>query len=346
MFQRSALLLNQPRSKLKVSVLFPKTTFFTALLLPLTGILISARANEKIPDCIQIFRQMNETLQSSYITASTLEKVRALFDDSSLSPKERGEKAFQAVVEDRLQLLDPQEARLVLKFLKSHVFRVPVDSINGINGSFSAPAFSPKKITLTLPKEYQESIVEYAILSHELEHYIQYSLATKTLSDRLGFFFDSLDHLADIKYEREIGAMLSEFQFLNTLPPRMIQEARNEIIHHLEELHPSTLQFLLLLFSAAESTPVEYIQRQHQARRYDRASLKAMYPALSKSSIGTKRWAHTFALSYGSILGVRAVFEGISEVKEFCSDFRQRISKTKDLPSGKAALLQICQRLS
>jgi|GEM_PF-2990295 len=286
--------------------------------------------------CVRIFQQINREIQGGFVNPETKQRVAEYFSDATLHPKERARRAFVAVVSDRLSLLPKNEAKKVQEFLKKRVFRNYSDSAGSIRAYLHEPIFE-KKIMLSLPELIQETTMEYGILIHELEHYIQNRAATRTIPLAYQNFFEKVDHFVDYTYEREVGAMIAEFEFMNTIPIEVRRATVQTISRNSGFFSKKTRDLLISLLDLYSQTPLEHVERQHLRGRYSRSAIEKLRDRL------LRKQSLILLSAPSESLAVIAIRDQINELKEVCERLLQAPDLHPQSQQGKAGLFRVCE---
>jgi len=94
----------------------------------------------------------------------------------------------------------------------------------------------------------------------------------------LGFVLPQTQQkIADFNYEREKGAMMVEFEFMNSIPMSARYEVFQEISQNKNIFEPETLKVLYLLLVPNSTTPLDHVAFQHRVGRYNKKSIEAHY---------------------------------------------------------------------
>lgn len=278
---------------------------------------------------------MNQEIREGFVSPQTRQRVAEYFSDKSLDPRDRARMAFIAVVSDRLLLLPKKEAKKVQEFLEKRVVRSYHDSPGNIHAFLHEPPFS-KKIILNLPELIQETTMEYGILIHELEHYIQNRAVTWSIPLAYKNFFEKVDHFVDYTYEREIGAMIAEFEFMSAIPIEVRRATVQTITHHSELFSKKTADLLISLLDLYSRTPMEHVERQHMRGRYNRSAVEKLRDRL------LKKQAMILLSAPSESLAVIAIRDQIHEMKGVCQGLLHEVAQQPQAHEDKAALLKIC----
>lgn len=254
-----------------------RPTLFILLLLASKILAPSVQANENGTFCVQLFKEMNQQIELGFVLSQTQRKIAAYFTDATLTPQERAAKVFEAVVSDRIRLLAEPEAQQVMRFLKERVIRKYNETGKLISAEFIDGLISKSKIQLNIPIEIRNSILEYTILIHELEHYIQTLAVSHSAQGKWNLFFSNLVDFVDLHYEREKGAMLVEFEFMNSIPMSARYEVFQEISQNESVFESNTLKILYLLLAPNGTTPLDHVAFQHSVGRYNKKNIEADY---------------------------------------------------------------------
>lgn len=295
--------------------------------------------------CIATFKKMNHQLESDPIQPETRSKIVEYFLDDSLTPELRAKKAFNAVVSDRIRLLSKKNADMVSRFLTNRVTRFYQKEGTFVSGIFVEGLFQKKQIMLELPEKFRESILEYAILTHELEHYIQNLSTTDKLAGEARLFIDSLTNPADHTYERELGAMMAEFHFMKSIPLETRKAAKNEVMLYRFHLEKSSLEFLLSLLDVEKDEVSGYLEKQHLLGRYDRKAVEILAKDIRSSNSDIKTKALFMISAYSVIPAGMAINSGYRELNKFCRQIIAPEKPLEDDPPKKAAWIEICKQL-
>lgn len=240
-----------------------------------TESLAEAQDSNKSSYCVGVFQKINDEIRFGYVSPKTRERVTQYLNDKKVPAKDRAKKIFYEVISDRIKLLPKKEGQIVKNFLLDHVVLDHQESGSPVfAGFFDESHYGKKEIIISIPIDLSDTIIEYTLLTHELEHYIQSLAISHSPMGIDKSSIESVTHFVDFKYEKEVGAMLSEFEYLNVIPP----ENRNQLAQSIKE-NPSlfdedTTQFLQSILNFHGTTPMEYVKKQHAIGRYDRESIR------------------------------------------------------------------------
>lgn len=303
---------------------------------------VSAQDQEKVTHCVALFRRMNHEIKTGYVQLDTRMRIAEVFSDETLSPQQRAKNAFDVVVSDRIGLLTKGDAEQVKKFLNERVMRNY--QVNGryVDGGFFDSPLVNKKIKIHLPQNFSESIIEYAMLTHELEHYIQTRVASKGFAGGMRLFVDSLNHFVDHKYEREMGAMIAEFNFMKALPLEIRKNAQKEVMLYRFNLSKGSLDLLLSMLDVEQFDVSSYIQKQHESGRYNRNSFIAFEQSMQLKYGDLKTQMVLLIGGYGSIPTMMGLSKIWSEIKQWCGGQLSEEKERRGL--SVEALLEVCKR--
>lgn len=313
--------------------------FFLTIILSIDLTLISAQGAEHPGRCVRIFREMNHEIQSGYVTPQTKERVLQFFHDKKIPPEKRAKRIFAQIVSDRLKLLSKKEAKLVRNFLRKNIFQDYQESGSPLFAAFFDQDWPDKKeIVLSLPVDLRDTIIEYTVLTHELEHYIQSLAIARDSSLKKQKATEMLTHFVDIKYEQEVGAMLSEFEYLNSIPLEIKQSIVQTIATQPETFEPDTAEFLLMLLGTQKLTPMEHVQHQHQIGRYDRKSLEQLQDQ--------PLWFGSLAFLAAPTepMAIETISQHISKIHEVCQQLTEKEKSHSHSLGTKKNLLLLCKK--
>lgn len=325
------------------SVKFKITLFALLTTFPIQA--IHAQPNKKDPYCVIVFKKMNKELSQGYVKTETQQRIANYFFDETLSPKERARMTFLAVLSDRMSLLKKNEAAEVEKFLKEKVF-ISYNDLEFFYGGFISNPTVEKHIMMSVPEALNNTIFEYAVLVHELEHYIQELVATRPIFGSFKHILNRTQHYVGVTYESEIGAMMSEFEFMNSIPREKRLDALEYIKKNRHLFNRDTLHLLVSILALHNHTPTDYVETQHRGGRYDiemvekKASEYGMqeYGPLDQ---GFDRLLTTLVVLPTVItIGVLATPAAISGLKNFCTK-----SLNQDKSNLNDSLLEICKKM-
>jgi len=175
---------------------------------------------------------------------------------------------FKINLERLLNELPPEDAHKVKRLLQTdYIF-----SKKTRNGYFSGgDAFydvNLRSIRVELPAYYQGTEVENILKFHETIHMLNHIRRDSTISKIAKLKLETYqDNFLHIKFE-EFGAMSAEWQYLQSIPPKV----RAEIISTLEIdvfLNHNYKNFLLNVFKDKSIDPVQYINKWRDFGRYN-----------------------------------------------------------------------------
>lgn len=152
--------------------------------------------------------------------------------------------------------------------------------------------------------------------------------------EKVKLLIDSFTNFSEHNYHREFGAMLAEFQFLDSVSLEIRKKAREE-----------TLKLLLLLLDVEATDPLQYIEKQHHSGRYDKASLKKIQQNVEEKHSSFKMQLFVLGASYGDIPGVLAVSKAMTEIKSACEKLADGHNSPAHHLQESSALIQICTKL-
>lgn len=295
--------------------------------------------------CVRVFQELNREIRSGYVTPQTRERVTQYFYDQKIPAQDRAKKIFAAVVSDRIKLLPKKEAKAVRKFLLKNVFQDYQESGSpAFAGFFNSSPPDKKEIVVSLPVDLRDTIIEYTMLTHELEHYIQsLAIARKPITRRHSTA-ELVTHFVDLTYEKEVGAMLSEFEYLNAIPQEERKKLVQSVINHPKLFEPDTQELILNLLDHGSTTPMEHVVFQHQKGRYDRDSL--LWNNYDSFWLG----ALIFLSGSTDSMAVEAITQQLSQIKKVCEELtEQKKARLQTLESVDSVrkvrdLLPLCLR--
>lgn len=290
----------------------------------------SDRLSDRASYCVEIFRAINDEIRSGYVSPQTRERVVQLFHDKKVPPEKRARKIFAQIVSDRLKLLSKKESKIIRNFLGKNIFYDYQESGSPVfAGFFDEDWPNKKEIILSLPVDLKDTIVEYTLLTHELEHVIQSLIVQRNKFGKHRYDVERLTHFVDVKYEKELGAMLSEFEYFNSIPFDIRKRVLSATQSHPEFFDPDTAKLISILLDNESKNPMDHVKRQHESGRYDRASIQA---------------SQDEALFFGSLIflggatesdALKKIAQQLTEVKEACE---------KIVELDKKDLLPLCQQ--
>lgn len=331
--------------------------FFICLAVFLENV-IYAKSEKKEPYCVQVYRKINEELKLGYVKPETKEKIAGYFFDETLSPKERARKTFLAVLGDRIRLLNQNEAKDVVKFLKERVIVSKNDSDIFYGGLVSQPRSVlsiEKQIVITLPEALSDTIFEYAILVHELEHYIQELVASRPALGSFKLVLDKSHHYVDVTYEAEMGAMMSEFEFMSSIPRENRITALEYVKKNKNLFDHETLNLLISILALHHETPIDYVHAQQLGGRYDKEMIQSKAKELGMQVNGAADVDFDHLLTSLVVLptvvtvGALGTPAAISGVKNFCTKMIAQDTSVENASEnnalGRNALLEICEKI-
>lgn len=287
--------------------------------------------------CVRVYRALNEEIRYGYVSPQTRERVLQFFYDKKIPPKNRARKIFAHIVSDRLNLLSKNEAKKVRNFLRKNIFYDDQEPGSPIfAGYFDQEELGNREIVLSLPVDLRDTIVEYTILTHELEHVIQTQVIEREEIGKLRYSTERITHFVDVKYEKELGAMLSEFEYLNSIPQEIKQKLVKSVQIHPELYDSDTAEFLLILLDAPSKTPLEHVQHQHQSGRYDRASIR--------ESEQQTFWFSSlvFITAPTEPLALSTISQRLTEIKKTCQRLREQEKSAPETLGTQKILLHLC----
>lgn len=225
-------------------------------------------------ECVAIYRDLNRTISRGYVTLQSQAKLEALFAREDLSTLDQLDEAFQIVWQDRLALLPPDIRREAEEILHKHTNRTYRPGGGTLFGG-ATTELERMTVILHMPISFQGTIVEYAILTHELEHIIQELVVRKQLRVPVASIYlrDSADALVRAYYGREVGAMLAESEFLRHIPEG--ERARVlAFVKSTELLDPTSKEFAAIMLMESWRQPAAFVRRMHEEGRYDLVNIR------------------------------------------------------------------------
>jgi len=334
------ILVLMHRMKLAVSVglFFLVLTFISGRASP-----TYAQLSDKDAYCIRVFQKINQEIRWGYVRPQTRERVIQYFYDQKIPAQDRAKKIFAAVVSDRIKLLPKKEAKAVQKFLLKNVYLDYQESGSpAFAGFFNESPPNKKEIVLSLPVDLRDTIIEYTMLTHELEHYIQSLAIARKPITRHKSTAELITHFVDFTYEKEVGAMLSEFEYLNVIPQEERKKLVQSVTAHPELFEPDTQELIINLLDHGSTTPMEHVEFQHQKGRYDRDSLiRNNYDSF---------WLGALIFLSGSTdsMAVEAIGQQVSQIKKVCKELteqKKNRSRSAESVDKKRDLLPFCSHV-
>jgi hypothetical protein len=225
--------------------------------------------------------QKNVSVKSSDISKQIQEidygilksEFLSIFKNASMSLNEKLERSFSFYVERRIAMLpEPLQSAI-----REKAFDVKVERPSGnrfvriFGGNFGGNfSINKKVINIKLPQNYDQSLMDFVIRAHELEHFIQ-SIQWPELMRK----HQSLNktQFTEVLFEVEKAAMFAEATYLMALP-------RGFVINSLEKVEaefPDEVPSNFLHGVRRAATPSDYVRLQWRISRYSQENVHAIY---------------------------------------------------------------------
>ncbi len=230
--------------------------------------------------CALLYRDISRTISKGYVGPEAKRQIAEIFENEAFNSEEKARKVFERVVNERIRLLTPPVAAEIRKLLEQNVQRTYYSEGKHFFGKFyrnkeEGNNSGQDMVKLVIPQNFRGTIIEYALLTHELEHGIQEAIVRDQLSP--GFNLqDFLKSLWDLEYHRfhhEVGAMLSEFEYLQSIP----QETRHSLIEEIRSsplLEENSKRMRLRWMELNATKPGTHVRSEHLAGRYSKEQIR------------------------------------------------------------------------
>lgn len=218
--------------------------------------------------------QIQKDAAKSLLTFETANKLReqlsvetgAIFANEKLSAQQKAARSFEVYLRLRLALLTPAQASNIRDLIEQ---RLSAKTCDGTIGTFDC-SYDPdqRSITVTVPNLLSETVLDYKIRVHEVEHAIQYLIASPRLGfNHPGYFFIH-------RFTEEKGAMTAEAAFIQSIPSDHLQDLFLKISNG-KNIDKIQRKYFKSVLSAALNTQdtESYVRSQWSAVRYSRAQM-------------------------------------------------------------------------
>lgn len=169
--------------------------------------------------CVSILKSLYESIKVDFTSAAERKLIADAF--STVSDREAAKTAFEIYLRNRTKKLSPELSKQVSDVVEKRNYSTyPSNSLY---------VYFEKYIHLGLMPKWRESILEYQILAHELEHFIHDRAAWEQGVVVIGALRSKNFHIP-ATFLSELGAMTAEWQYINTIP----LEARYRLIDSID----------------------------------------------------------------------------------------------------------------
>lgn len=262
---------------------------FALVALALSTITISAMAlteEERIDRCVKYllpatFEETRLSLKHSQIISGILpfnaasdlsNRLKPQFEkiySYSMTAQQKANAVYNLYLETRLAALTPTQRKKVLEVANSKVTFVfhfgKMSSCAALDCFFN---LEDKSVSMNLPIAYENSLLMYALMAHEVEHAIQDVISQDDPE------IDTINVDLEITYQKEKGAMSAEATFLLAVPKEVLFRNLQQLLDD-ADLPEVAKPFYASMFRGAHwaDTVEEYVTDQWKQKRYTRASI-------------------------------------------------------------------------
>jgi hypothetical protein len=250
-------------------------------------LLASSRARA-LPDCRALLsdplfiakaEQLYTPENAREMTSFLREKVQALMQVDPKLGRDSLQTLFHLYLEKRLARLEPRQRAVIWKVVEEGLTIKTIDSPHPLDLStdndirprikatdlndFTGMASDDNRVIMVIPEAMRETLMDYMIRIHELEHIIQHL----TVGSGGGVLRVNL-HYYQQHFFREKGAMRAEASFLMSFPEGVLWSTLRD--YRLKGMEPvaSHLSRRALRFAVEAKDSEDYIRRMWETDRY------------------------------------------------------------------------------
>jgi hypothetical protein len=233
---------------------------------------ICENAFNPAPEATGLYRIVRQQETSDWLNADDKKQITNLVTSKG---QPGAEPAFQVFLAARLRSVDPS----IVPIIQALNLKPEVETIPGIlDGVYvreeydmMGTIYKNAVLSLTYPPKLQNTVIDFFIRAHELEHAIQTetekSVRSKGYDGLQTYYSNGLG-----RFLMEQGAMINEWRFLNALPQSSLDEAI--VLVNTLQIPDDRKAFLVRCLSSAKKSMSDYLKTQYQAGRYNRESFR------------------------------------------------------------------------
>lgn len=235
-------------------------------------------------NCKKLIIHANKKISRSFLRPEAKTEISRILRSRS---KNKEKEIFEIVLKERLAIVPNPfpsagsglSAR-VMDLLKNRRRTRPSRQISAVYTQANHWGASDNSIEILLPEYLIGSPLEYAMALHEVEHAIQqgttFDQSIAQFPNDLRQYRPTERNWADEEYQREVGAMLVEFEYLNIFPKKQRMELVRKIKADPHLSDEAKKDFSLILGFDAALNPYELVTLMHANGIYSRQYIKEM----------------------------------------------------------------------
>jgi hypothetical protein len=230
-----------------------------------------------------LYRNIADTIKHGYVPQETRLSIDKIYADPTIAAEKKAKMAFDAVIDERLKLVDPKLQPELRKLLNERV-NIQYTESGDINGYFhgsNSGKLDKDTIEMSMPNSMRESVLQYVALTHEYEHAISVAIERGGVEQKINpitipkEIFKALWHGQGRIFENEAGSMMAEYEYLSTIPANV----RAEIAKSIEAdptVPKNTKNLTLRWLKSDATTPQEHLKNERNLGRYSMENAKEL----------------------------------------------------------------------